>query len=94
MKKYESVILINKNITEEERKEIINRFKNFINKDGKVNKVEEIGLRKLAYEVQKQKEAYYVIYNFETSEENIAELERLYRITDEIIKFIVVRVDE
>lgn len=94
MNKYESVILINQNITEDERKELISKFKNFLCNNGKVNKIEEIGLRKLAYEVQKQKEAYYVVYNFETSKENIAELERLYRITDEIIKFIVIRIDE
>ena len=62
-----------------------------INNDGKVESVEEMGKRKLAYEVKKNKEGYYVIINFEAKPELITELERNYRITDEVIKFIVVR---
>ena len=50
-----------------------------------------MGKRKLAYEVKKNKEGYYVIINFEAKPELITELERNYRITDEVIKFIVVR---
>ena len=47
--------------------------------------------RKLAYEINKNKEGYYVVYDFEANPKLIAELERNYRITDEIIKFIVVK---
>ncbi len=53
-----------------------------------------MGLRKLAYEIGKNKEGYYVVFEFEAKPELIVELERNYRITDEIIKFIVVRKDE
>ena len=55
---------------------------------------ENMGKKKLAYEVKKNKEAYYVVFTFEAAPESIAELERNYRITDEVIKFIVVRKDE
>lgn len=53
-----------------------------------------MGKRRLAYEIEKNKEAFYVEFDFEAKPELIAELERNYRITDEVIKFITVRLDE
>jgi small subunit ribosomal protein S6 len=91
MNKYESVIIINPSIEEEGLKNLIQKFSDLINTDGKVESVEELGKKKLAYEVKKNKEGYYVLYNFEAKPELIAELERNYRITDEVIKFIVVK---
>ena len=91
MNKYESVVIINPSVEEEKVKELSQKFTDIINNDGKVEKVEELGKKKLAYEVKKNKEGYYVVYTFEAKPELIAELERNYRITDEIIKFIVVR---
>ena len=64
-----------------------------INNDGKVEKVEELGKKRLAYEVKKNKEGYYVVINFEANPELISELERNYRIMDEVIKFITVRAE-
>lgn len=94
MNKYESVIIINPSVEEQGVKDLISTFTDLINKNGKVEKVDELGKRKLAYEVKKNKEGYYVVFTFEAKPDSIAELERNYRITDEIIKFIVVRKDE
>ena len=94
MNKYESVVIINPNVEETALKALIEKFQTLINTDGKVEKVNELGKKKLAYEVKKNKEGYYVVYDFEANPNLIAELERNYRITDEIIKFIVVRKDE
>lgn len=94
MNKYESIIIISQNVEEEGIKALITRFTDLINTEGKVLDVNEMGKRKLAYEIKKNKEAYYVLFTFEAKPELIAELERNYRITDEIIKFIVVRKDE
>ena len=91
MNKYESVIIISPVVEEEGIKNLITKFSDLINTEGKVESVEEMGKRKLAYEVKKNKEGYYVLINFEAKPELIAELERNYRITDEVIKFIVVR---
>ncbi len=91
MNKYESVIIINPAIDEEASKSLIARFETLINNDGKVEKIEELGKKKLAYEIGKNKEGYYVVYDFEANPSLIAELERNYRITDEIIKFIVIK---
>lgn len=94
MNKYESVIIINPSVEEQGVKDLIKTFTDLINKNGKVEKTDELGKRKLAYEVKKNTEGYYVIFTFEAKPDSIAELERNYRITDEIIKFIVVRKDE
>ncbi len=94
MNKYESVIIISPVVEEEGIKNLITKFSDLINTEGKVESVEEMGKRKLAYEVKKNKEGYYVLINFEAKPELIAELERNYRITDEVIKFIVVRKED
>ena len=91
MNKYESVVIINPNVEENALKELIERFETLINTDGKVEKVNELGKKKLAYEIKKNKEGYYVVYDFEANPSLISELERNYRITDEVIKFIVVK---
>lgn len=94
MSKYESVVIINPNVDEEGMKTLIQKFTNLINTDGKLEKAEELGKRKLAYEISKNKEAYYVVFYFEANTSLIAELERNYRITDEVIKFMTIRVEE
>ncbi len=91
MNKYESVVIINPNVEENAMKDLIEGFQTLINTDGKVEQVNELGKKKLAYEVKKNKEGYYVVYDFEANPSLITELERNYRITDEVIKFIVVK---
>ena len=91
MNKYESVIIINPSVDEDKVKSLIDRFSDLINTQGKVTKVDNMGKRKLAYEVKKNKEGIYVVFYFEAEPSLIAELERNYRITDEDNKFIVVK---
>ena len=94
MNRYETVFIINPYVEEAGIKELIQKFSDLINNAGKVEEVQEMGKRKLAYEIKKNSEGYYVVINFEAQPELIKELERIYRITDEVIKFIVVRKDE
>ena len=94
MNKYETVFIINPNVEEEGIKALIQKFSDLINNDGKVEEVNEMGRRKLAYEIKKNKEGYYVAIDFEANPTLITELERIYRITDDVIKFITVRKDE
>ncbi len=93
MNKYESVVIINPSVEEEKLKSLVQRFTDIINSDGKVEKVAELGKKKLAYEVKKNKEGYYIVIYFEANPSLIAELERNYRIIDEVIKFIVVKAE-
>lgn len=93
MNKYESVVIINPTVEEEGIKALISKFTDLINTDGKVEKVDELGKRKLAYSVKKFEEGFYAVFYFEANPELIKELERNYRITDEIIKFMTIKKD-
>ena len=65
MNKYESVIIINPNASEETIKGLIEKFTALINTDGKVENVNEVGKKKLAYEIAKNREGFYVVFDFE-----------------------------
>ena len=94
MNKYESVIIINPSLEEQGIKDVITKFTDLINNNGKVENVDEMGRRKLAYEIKKQSEGYYVVFTFEANPEFIKELERIYRITDSVMKFITIRKED
>ena len=91
MNKYESIIIVNPNVDEAGLKALEEKFTGLINANGKVESVENMGKKTLAYEIKKCKEGIYLLFNFEAKPDSIAELERVYRITDEIMKFIVVK---
>ena len=91
MNKYESIIIVNPNVDEEGIKALEEKFTGLINENGKVESVERMGKRTLAYEISKYKEGTYVLFNFEAKPDFISELERIYRITDNILKFITVK---
>lgn len=92
MNKYESVIIIKPTLTEDEIKDTINKYKEkFENFSEKSVKVEDLGKKKLAYEIQGNQEGHYLIFNFYAKSEDISEIERNYRIDDNIMKFITVR---
>lgn len=91
MNKYESVIIINPNCTDEVIQALESKFTGLINENGKVESVENMGKKRLAYEINKNREGTYMLINFEAKPELIAELERNYRIIDEVLKFITVK---
>ena len=91
MNKYESIVIINPNLENEAIQALVKKFSDLINNDGTVVSVEEMGKKKLAYEIKKHTEGHYILLKFEANPNSITELERIYRITDDVIKFIVVR---
>ena len=91
MNKYETIFIINISAGEEKIKELIDKFSGLISSNGTVESVDEWGQKHLSYPINKQNEGYYVLINFDAKPDLIAELERVYKITDEIIKFITVR---
>ncbi len=88
---YETIMIINSNLEEATIKATVEKFENLINANGKVESTEEWGKKKLAYPIKKQAEGYYVLVNFTSNPEFIDELDRVYNITDEVIKHIVVK---
>lgn len=92
MNKYESMYILKPDMEEEARKAIIERFKTLVESNGgKVEKVDEWGSRKLAYEIDYIKEGYYVLMTFEAGSELPAELERNYNISDSVLRYNVIR---
>lgn len=92
MNKYESIIIMNPKINEEERKKGLDNYKEYLETlSNKPVTLEDLGIRKLAYPIRNNQEGYYTIFNFYGKAENITELERKYRTDDNVIKFIVIR---
>ncbi len=95
MNKYESVIIVKPNLSKTELTKVTSKVENKINELAKLTNKEDYGVKKLAYEIRKNKEGHYLIYQFEVNSNNkekaTREIERLYRITDEIIKYIIVK---
>jgi small subunit ribosomal protein S6 len=93
MRKYECVYVISSTLEEEQVKAVVERFNNLVSQYGELESTEEWGRKKLAYEVQKQKEGYYVLMNFSANPDFPAELERNFKITEEVLKYLVVSKD-
>lgn len=91
---YESVIMIKPNLSESKIENIETKVEEKIKEVAIITEKKDLGKRKLAYNVKEYKEAYYMLYQF-TLKENmtkdaIRDIERFYRITDEIMKYIIV----
>ncbi len=97
MRIYEILFIIRPDVPEEEIDASIEPLKNVITASGGVvDKVDKWGKRKLAYRVRKHREGYYVLLQFSTEKgsETVKELERRLRVSDTVIKFLTVRIDE
>ena len=90
MKKYEVIYILDTAVGEEKIKELVEKFSAFISSKGTIENTEEWGNRKLAYEIKKKTEGYYVVVNFEASVEVPSELERQFKITEEVLKYLIV----
>lgn len=88
--KYESIFIMNPDLDEEGTKALVEKFKGLIETSATFESIEDWGKRKLAYPVNKMNEGYYVLVNFSADSSFAHELERIYKITDGIIKYIVI----
>ena len=91
MNSYETMFVVNPNLSEEETKAVIDKFTAIIGENGTVTEVKETGKRRLAYPINYINEGYYVLIDFEAAPELPAELERRFRIDENILRSIVVR---
>lgn len=92
MRQYETVFLISPNLSEEETEGIIHEMTDVISKEkGKMITKEEWGKKKLAYPIQKYEEAFYVLFRYEGKTEIPTELERRFKQTDAVIRYLTVK---
>lgn len=89
---YECLFVVKPGLAEEETKAVVNKFTSLIaDNGGAVESVNEWGKRRLAYPIEKFVEGYYVLVNFKSEAALPAELNRVFGITDEILRYLVVR---
>jgi len=94
MKAYELLFFVDPVLEEDAREALLARIESTItNQDGVIDSVEPWGKRKLAYEINKLQDGDYTLINFTANPTSIAELDRVLRITDAVVRFIVVRKD-
>ena len=94
LNKYETIFIIDATKTEEEITALVEKFKALIEANGTIESIDDWGKRRLAYPINDLTEGYYTLINFTSAPEFPAELERVYGITDGILRNIVVRSEE
>ena len=94
MSKYELAVVLSAKLEDEERADAIEKIKGYITRfGGTVTDVDEWGKKKLAYEIQKMKEAYYYFVHFEAESTCPAEVENHVRIMEPVIRYLCVKVE-
>ena len=87
--KYECMYILNPNLNEEEYAAIVEKFKALVEANGTIDEMQEMGKRKLAYEINYLSEGYYVLVKFTSGPEFPAELDRVLGITDGVIRSLI-----
>ncbi len=92
MRHYETLFVLKPTLTEEEAKAKFEFIKDVIqNNGGEIVATEDIGVRKLAYPIEKFERGHYYIIYFKAPSHTVRELERIYRITEDVIRFLTIK---
>lgn len=91
MRRYESIVILRPDLEEDKHKETVEKFKKLLSDNGAENiSVDLWGKKKLAYEIKNHNEGFYVFFVFDSEPAAVSEFERVLKITDEIIRYLVV----
>lgn len=91
MRKYEVMYIIRPDVEQENVQALVDKFNGIISNGGEVTKSDVIGKRRLAYEINKLRDGYFVLVHFNATTEVVNELDRLMKISDEVIRSLIVR---
>ncbi|MEY8382710.1 30S ribosomal protein S6 [Christensenellaceae bacterium 44-20] len=95
MNSYELLYIIKPTVEEEARAALIARFADIVKNDnGEVENIDEWGMRKLAYAIDYISEGYYVLMNFKAKADLPVELERNLKISEDVMRFMVVKKEQ
>ncbi|AOL99978.1 MULTISPECIES: 30S ribosomal protein S6 [Bacillus] len=95
MRKYEVMYIIRPNIDEESKKAVIERFNNVLTSNGaEITGTKDWGKRRLAYEINDFRDGFYQIVNVQSDAAAVQEFDRLAKISDDIIRHIIVKEEE
>ncbi|HHT20114.1 MAG TPA: 30S ribosomal protein S6 [Tissierellia bacterium] len=93
MNKYESILVFRPDMEDDAREALLERFKGIIAAHGTVESVDDWGKKRLAYEIEKLQEGYYYLLTFDADHTLPTELERNYKISDQVIRYNIIRKD-
>lgn len=92
MNSYEMLYILDNDLSDEMKEKLVNKFNDVITKaNGTIDTVDKWGTKKLAYDINYKSEGYYVLINFKSGSDLPSELERVLRITDGVVRFIVLK---
>lgn len=95
MNKYELCVVVSAKVEDEERTATVDKVKGYIDRfGGTITNVEDCGKKKLAYEIQKMKEAYYYFIQFDAEASAPIEIENHIRLMEDVLRYLCVRQDE
>ncbi len=95
MRHYETTYILRPNLGEEQFTEIIERTSNIITNDGGVIiSLSRWGMKRLAYEIKKEVQGYYVYLNYAAPGKTIEEIERIFRIDDRLLRFLTIKLSD
>lgn len=95
MRIYEELFIVRPDTPEEEIDPLVEQLRGVVtHAGGTLDKIEKWGVRKLAYRLGKHSDGYYVLLQFSAKPETVKEIERRLRVSDQVIKFLTVRIDE
>lgn len=93
--KFEHISILKGKLAEKEKNEEIQNFKNYFTNNGiTISEFEDIGLKKLAYDIQNNKEGIYIRFVLDTKTANIPDFEKWLRENDNVLKFITIKMEE
>ena len=95
MRDYEIMYIIRPNIEEDAKTTLVERFNTILTDNGaEIEKVDEKGKKRFAYQIEDYRDGYYVVVNFNGNQEAINEFDRQAKFSEDIVRHIVVRLDE
>ena len=94
MAKYETMLVTTATLDEEATAALVGKFKSLIEANGTIDSVDEWGKRRLAYPINDEQDGVYTLINFTSEPTFPAELDRVYKITDGVLRSLIVAKEE
>ncbi len=95
MRKYEIMYILNASLEEAARQQLIESLHGIItNEGGAIEKIDEWGIKEFAYEINHMSKGYYMVVTFQAEVETVAELDRICRINQNVVRHLIVNLEE
>jgi small subunit ribosomal protein S6 len=93
LRQYETMFIMSPELDEESTQSLLEKFSNLLSTSATLENLEVMGKKKLAYPIDYKTEGFYVLANFQSTPDFPKELERQFKITDGILKYMVIKKD-